>query len=277
MRRMRASAESGSIVALHWLLRIGCAMCFVGHGAWGVMTKAGWLPFYAVFGIPEWVAWKSMPLVGAIDITLGVAVLLRPCRAALAYMAVWGVFTALLRPAAGQGWWEFLERGGNYGPPIAFYVIANAQNLGWFEEIRPQAISTEVLRRTAWIMRMSIALLLIGHGGLALVQEKKVLLDHWRALGVAAGPSFLHALGAAELIAGIAALVTTSPSLLVGIASWKIATELLYPVAGRFVDVWEWVERGGDYVAPFVLLCLLSLLPQPSHRDAPVPLDLRAA
>ena len=26
--------------ALHWTLRIGCAMCFIGHGAFGIRVKA---------------------------------------------------------------------------------------------------------------------------------------------------------------------------------------------------------------------------------------------
>jgi hypothetical protein len=30
--------------ALHWLLKIGCAMCFIGHGAWGVITKQAGCP-----------------------------------------------------------------------------------------------------------------------------------------------------------------------------------------------------------------------------------------
>ena len=32
---------------LHWVLRISVALCFIGHGTWGIITKAGWLPFFA--------------------------------------------------------------------------------------------------------------------------------------------------------------------------------------------------------------------------------------
>jgi hypothetical protein len=118
-------------------------MCFVGHGAWGVITKAGWLPFYGVFGIGPAMAWKTMPLVGALDITLGATVLLFPFRALLGYLVAWTLFTALLRPAAGMGWWEFLERAGNYGPPLAFLLIARAQRRRWFEPIEVRALSPE--------------------------------------------------------------------------------------------------------------------------------------
>ena len=246
---------------LHWLLRIACAMCFVGHGAWGLITKAGWLPFYAVFGIGPSVAWRTMPIIGAADITLGAAVLLFPFPALLGYLVLWTLFTALLRPLAGMGWWELLERAGNYGPPLALLVIARAQSRRWFERIAVRPVSPETLRRVAWILRASIALLLIGHGGFALIEEKKLLLDHWRWLGVPADLPFLHALGAVEMAAGFAAFLRPSRPLLISIAYWKLANELLYPLSsGRLRDGWEWVERGGDYLAPFALLCVLALL-----------------
>ena len=75
----------------------------------GIITKAGWLPLYGVFAVPESVAWHTMPLIGLLDVAVGIAVLFHPCRALLAWMALWSVFTALLRPLAGMGWWEFLS------------------------------------------------------------------------------------------------------------------------------------------------------------------------
>ena len=53
---------------LHWLLRIGVFMEFVGHGAFGLKTKAGWLAYFHVFGIADDVAWRWMPIIGAIDV-----------------------------------------------------------------------------------------------------------------------------------------------------------------------------------------------------------------
>ena len=48
-------------ITLHWILRVACCMCYVGHGAFGIMTKVGWLPFFAVVGIPAETAWTLMP------------------------------------------------------------------------------------------------------------------------------------------------------------------------------------------------------------------------
>jgi len=257
--------------ALNWLLRVACCMCFVGHGAWGVITKAGWLPFYEIFGIPEWFAWQTMPLIGTMDITLGIMALFHPCRAMLAYMGFWAVFTALLRPLAGMGWWELLERGGNYGPPIAFYMIATAQGLGWFDRVRPAPIAGEVLRRVRWTLQISIALLLIGHGGFGAFQAKKLLVDHWSAAGVAADVDLVRMIGAAEILAGLAVLFVTARPYLLLIAYYKVATELLYPLAGSLIDTWEWVERGGDYVGPLALICTLALLERRKAHAAAAP------
>ena len=96
-----------------WTLRVAAAMCFVGHGAFGVLRKEEWLPFFAVVGIGPDVGRALMPLVGVVDIAAGVSVLVSPRRMVLAYMAFWGLWTAALRPIAGISAWEMVERGGS--------------------------------------------------------------------------------------------------------------------------------------------------------------------
>src|SRR5438093_9301267 len=103
---------------LHWVLRLTLCCEFVGHGAFGVLRKEAWIAYFQIFGIPEAWAWHLMPVVGSVDIVLGTLALVAPRRAALLYMSVWGLFTALLRPLAGQGWWEFFERSYNFGVPF---------------------------------------------------------------------------------------------------------------------------------------------------------------
>src|SRR2546423_1372751 len=79
-----------------WTLRVGAAMTFVGHGAFGIITKADWLPFFALVGIGPAVAYKVMPLIGTLDIVIGLSVLFLPVRALLVYMVVWTAWTAAL-------------------------------------------------------------------------------------------------------------------------------------------------------------------------------------
>jgi hypothetical protein len=42
-----------------WILRLAAAMCFVGHGAFGIITKEEWLPFFAWAGLSRGAAWPG--------------------------------------------------------------------------------------------------------------------------------------------------------------------------------------------------------------------------
>ena len=46
------------------------------------------------------------------------------------------------------------------------------------------------------------------------------------------------------------------PGLLWGILIWKVACELLYPIAGGTLDIFEFIERWGDYGIPVAMLTI---------------------
>ena len=52
------SIASTDATTLHWILRVAVAACFIGHGAFGIITKAAWLPYFSIFEIPEAWAWR---------------------------------------------------------------------------------------------------------------------------------------------------------------------------------------------------------------------------
>jgi hypothetical protein len=110
-------------LVLFWLLRLAAGLEFVGHGAFGIITKAAWVPYFELIGIPERWAYRLMPLVGGVDIFLGLLVLLKPLRLVLLYMAIWGFWTAALRPLAGEPAWELIERAPNYLIPCALLYL----------------------------------------------------------------------------------------------------------------------------------------------------------
>jgi hypothetical protein len=103
------------------ILRVGIAMEFVGHGAFGIITKAAWLPYFGVFGIPATLAWRLMPVVGTSDICFGILTLVCPVRIVLLYMTAWGFITACLRPLSGEPMWELIERAANFGVLVFMY------------------------------------------------------------------------------------------------------------------------------------------------------------
>jgi hypothetical protein len=107
---------------LDWLLRLAVAGALVGHGAYGaVVAKASWYSYFTVLGLsPAMVdAMDLLRMVGGAEIALGMIVLVFPIPAMLLLVAVWKIFTELLRPAAGEPVWEFVERASNMAAALA--------------------------------------------------------------------------------------------------------------------------------------------------------------
>jgi hypothetical protein len=166
--RLRTSGLPDARI-LHWLLRIACAAEFVGHGAFGVMTKAAWVPYFAVVGIPPELAWKLMPFIGSIDIALGLVVgLVRPARALLLYMAFWGFATATIRPLAGEPIWEFIERVPNWAVPLAFFLVRSVGQPGprWLNKLTYESGAVD------WLLRLAVAAALVSHGAYGAILGK---------------------------------------------------------------------------------------------------------
>lgn len=255
------SAREPTEEKLQWLLRVGVLGCFVGHGLWGVVGKEAWLTLTSAILIPETLGVRLQPVVGTVDILVGIWAFLLPMRSVLAWAAFWCLFTAFLRPAAGLGVSELFERAGNFGVPLAFLCLhARPERLrDWFTPLRvPAPADPGRLRLVREVLTLSIASLLMGHGGLALFMQKALLVSHFGAIGVALTPEQLQVFGLFELGLGLLVLaLARSIPLLAFVLVWKLATESLHPVAGRGLDILETIERMGDYVAPAAVIVLL--------------------
>jgi hypothetical protein len=251
-----SSATTRALPVAYWLLRIGAALCFIGHGAFGFITKAAWVPYFGVVGIPEEWAWRLMPIVGAVDVLAAMAVLYAPRGIPLVYMTVWATWTALLRPFAGEPAWEALERAGNYGVPLALLALTGWPT-SWSDLWRVRSEATDV-RHVQSILRWTTAVLFFGHGAIAAFAPSVSLTRNLGAIGVAG--SSVALVGWFEI--ALAVLITIRPSvgLLVFATAWKVATESLW--IGSGAPIWEFVERAGSYAAPLALAALLSSRPR---------------
>ena len=110
-----------------WVLRVAVAGEFIGHGVFALQGKKDWVEWFVQFGVSDpTVATQLLFILGIIDITLAVLVLVRPVRLALLWMVFWGFWTALLRPIIGMPVWDFVERWANWGAPLALLLL-----LGW--------------------------------------------------------------------------------------------------------------------------------------------------
>jgi len=108
---------------MDWILRIAVAGEFIGHGVFGLQAKQSWIPYLTSVGVSTDTAVMLLPLIGALDITLGILVLIRPFRIALLWMTFWAFATALIRPIAGEPIWDFVERFANIGAPMALLYL----------------------------------------------------------------------------------------------------------------------------------------------------------
>ncbi len=209
-----------------------------------------------------------MTATGISDIAVGLFTLLCPVRAILLYMAFWGLMTACLRPLTGESIFELVERGANYGMPLAFLLLCGSGRLSWsvrdwFKRAYPPAALNENLaRHAAWIMQGSIALLLIGHGGLGIWAHKKEWVEFFAYFGITEAAVTLWHLsqwvGWFEILIGLLVLIRPRRELLLFVLVWKLATELLRPLVGQ--PLFQFIERGGDYALPFALLWLRGFL-----------------
>lgn len=258
------------ILALHWILRIAFVMDFIGHGTYGFLQKASFTKYLGAVGVPPEIGIHWLPVIGAHDYILAIGVLFAPTRAFLLWGAIWGLWTALLRPITGESWWEVLDRGGNYGMPFALFLLAGfPRTMGdWFTRVRSWSLPPSRVAAFAWTLRIATGFLLIGHGGYGAFVPKPVLLEHWASIGVGAdvfGPGkLLPVIGWFEIALGASVLIRPLPALLYFVTAWKIGTEMLFPISGRppLQPIFEFIERGGAYACPLALALLLHWRPR---------------
>lgn len=122
--------------AINWILRIGVAGEFLGHGVFALMHKSGWFGYFAAFGItdPETIK-MLLTLVGVMDMLMVLLVLFKPIRIALLWMAFWGLWTGLVRwPFGADPIWDFVERWANWAGPLALLFMAGGfKAKNWFK------------------------------------------------------------------------------------------------------------------------------------------------
>jgi hypothetical protein len=257
---------------VYYTLRIASAMCFIGHGAFGIITKQIWCNYFAVFGISHDMAYHLMPWLGSIDILFGLSLLLYPTRAILLWLVAWGIITASLRPLSGEPFAEFIERAGNFGAPLTLLLLCGLSGKSikdWFSRVNSNIVTDEKrLARATMCLRIIVFLLLTGHGWLNLV-EKKGLLSQYSMLGFSNPVQVAQIAGVFEIVMACLILIRPLRGVLIVLLIWKAGTELFYP----HWEAFEWIERGGSYGS---ILALLLILPQPSRRSNSVSLNNHA-
>ena len=109
---------------MEWLLRVGVAGEFLGHGLLAVGGKADWIGWISnMLKVETSTATTLLLIIGIIDVILALIVLFKPIKSVLLWMAFWGFWTALVRPLVGQSILDFIERFANWAAPLALYYF----------------------------------------------------------------------------------------------------------------------------------------------------------
>lgn len=109
---------------IEWLLRVGVAGEFMGHGLLAMGGKKDWVNWISQLThmtIP--ISANLLIIIGIMDVIMALIVLIRPIKPLLLWMAFWGFWTALVRPLVGQSWLDFIERFANWAAPLALYYF----------------------------------------------------------------------------------------------------------------------------------------------------------
>lgn len=237
---------------VHYTLRLASGLCFIGHGLFGLITKAVWCNYFGVFGIGHHLSYQLMPVVGSLDILFGILILIYPIRAVILWLVIWGFITALLRPLSGEPVFEFLERFGNFGTPLALLIISggitrNVKDL--FSPIKiKDSINEQTWKNLVTVLRLVIFFLFAGHGFLNLM-EKKSLVNEYLTLGFIHPAETAQIIGVFEVIAALSVLIRPFRFILLALFIWKISSELFYPQ----YELFEWIERSASYGAILAL------------------------
>lgn len=112
---------------LEWLLRLGVAGEFVGHGLLAIEGKKDWIGWISqMIHVDTSTATTLLLLIGISDLIVALIVLVKPINPVLLWAAAWGFWTALLRPLVGQSVLDFIERSANWAAPLALFYFYRA-------------------------------------------------------------------------------------------------------------------------------------------------------
>ena len=107
-----------------WLLRIATAGEFLGHGVLAIEGKKDWIGWISqMIHVDAATATTLLLFIGLSDLVVAAIILVKPIRVVVLWAALWGFWTALVRPLVGVGWWDFIERSANWGAPLALLLL----------------------------------------------------------------------------------------------------------------------------------------------------------
>jgi hypothetical protein len=110
---------------LELILRVAVSMTFLGHGMVALGGSVKWLVYLETAGFSIESAKDVILMIGGLDLVVAALVLFKPYKYVVLWAVIWAFSTALIRPISGESIWAFIERGANWGAPLALFFLLN--------------------------------------------------------------------------------------------------------------------------------------------------------
>jgi hypothetical protein len=118
--------KKSRLITLEYILRAAVFLTFFGHGYLALMGNKKWVTYLETVGFSFERAASLIPYIGGLDILVAITILLKPNKYIVLWAVFWAFSTALIRPLSGEDIWSFIERGANWGAPLAlFFILKN--------------------------------------------------------------------------------------------------------------------------------------------------------
>ncbi len=124
---MNKNINKTDLERIFWILRIAAFLTFLGHGVFALLGNPSWLVYLTTVGFTLKTSQHVIVLIGYLDIIVATSILVKPLKYVVIWAFVWAFATALIRPLSGEPIWAFIERGANWGIPLALYIILKKQ------------------------------------------------------------------------------------------------------------------------------------------------------
>lgn len=116
--------KKGMHKVIEWVARLYLAFMFLFHGAIALTITEKWFPMFTTVGIPEFIIPTLLVLIGILDLTVGLVILLRPYKykIVLLWCAVWPFVPAIAGYLSGK-YTSIYEISYTIGPIVAVLIL----------------------------------------------------------------------------------------------------------------------------------------------------------
>ncbi|MCH8555372.1 MAG: hypothetical protein LAT76_09450 [Schleiferiaceae bacterium] len=109
---------------MQWVLRIGLASTFAGHGYYAINQHPGWTVYLDWLQFTPTSTGTLLFVIGILDVLVACFLIIRPNRYVYAWAVFWILSISIVRPLTGESVFEIIKRGGYLACAVALWLSA---------------------------------------------------------------------------------------------------------------------------------------------------------